>query len=80
MDPVTSTALHRLIHQRSVVKVLPITVALRGFPVVTIDGDAAAARALLRAMVCQLAVLHSPEHVKIAAVVRPEETVESYEQ
>ena len=72
LDPVTSTALHRLIHQRSVVKVLPITVALRGFPVVTIDGDASAARALLRAMVCQLAVLHSPEHVKIAAVVRPE--------
>ena len=42
------------------------------FPGITIDGDAVAARALLRAMVCQLAVLHSPEHVKIAAVVRPE--------
>ena len=72
LDPVTSTAVHSLIHRRSVVKLVPIAVALRGFPVITIDGDAVDARALLRAMVCQLAVLHSPEHVKIVAVVRQE--------
>jgi DNA segregation ATPase FtsK/SpoIIIE, S-DNA-T family len=69
LDPVTSTALRRLIHRRAVVKGLPITVALPAFAVINVDGDEAAARALIRAMICQLAVLHSPEHVKIAAVV-----------
>ena len=39
--------------------------------VVTIDGDPTTARALLRAIVCQLAVLHSPEDVRIAAVAGP---------
>jgi DNA segregation ATPase FtsK/SpoIIIE, S-DNA-T family len=75
-DPVTSTALRRFIHQRSVIKDLPAVVALRAFSVITVDGDAAAPRALLRAMVCQLAVLHSPAHLNIAAVVGPEAEIE----
>ena len=71
LDPVTSMALRRLIRNRSVVAKVPIAVALRQFPVVTIGGDDALARALLRAVVCQLAVLHSPEHLRIVAVVGP---------
>ena len=71
LDPVTVTAMRRLVRQRSVVKDVPITVALRAFSVITIDGDAQAARALLRAMACQLSVLHGPEHIAIAAVVGP---------
>ena len=67
VDPVTSTALHRLIHQRSTVNDVPIAVDLRGCSHVRVDGGAG--RALLRAMVCQLAVLHSPDDVKIAAVL-----------
>jgi S-DNA-T family DNA segregation ATPase FtsK/SpoIIIE len=69
LDPVTSTALQRLIRRRSVVADMPVAVPLRSSSAVTVDGDPAAARALLRAMVCQLAVLHSPEDVRIAAVV-----------
>ena len=68
-DPVTSSALHRLMRKSSIVTRLPITVALRTFSAITVEGDSAEARALLRAMVCQLAVLHSPEDVRIAAVV-----------
>ena len=67
VDPVTSTALHRLIDQRSMVNDVPIAVDLRGCSHVSVDGGAE--RALLRAMVCQLAVLHSPDDVKIAAVL-----------
>jgi S-DNA-T family DNA segregation ATPase FtsK/SpoIIIE len=69
LDPVTSSALRRLIRHRSMVSDLPIALALRSFPAITIDGDRAAARALLRAVVCQLAVLHSPDQLGIAAVV-----------
>ncbi|WP_102141756.1 type VII secretion protein EccCa [Mycobacterium hubeiense] len=68
-DPVTSTALQRLLDAGSAVPGLPITVMLRDAGVVTIDGEASQARAVLRAIICQLAMLHSPEHLKIAAVV-----------
>ena len=69
VDPVTSAALHRMIHQRAMVDDVPIAVDLGGCPHVSVDGGAPAARALLRAVVCQLAVLHGPDDVKIAAVV-----------
>jgi DNA segregation ATPase FtsK/SpoIIIE, S-DNA-T family len=72
VDPVTSAALHRMIEQRAMVNDVPIAVDLRGCPHVGVDGGAAAARALLRAVTCQLAVLHSPDDVKIAAVVSDE--------
>jgi S-DNA-T family DNA segregation ATPase FtsK/SpoIIIE len=69
VDPVTSMALRRLIQRRSVVADVPIAVALRSFSVITIEGDEVAARGLARAMVCQLATLHSPEFLKVVAVV-----------
>ncbi len=71
LDPVTSSALQRLIRRRSVVADVPVAVPLRSYSAVAVDGDPPAARALLRAMICQLAVLHSPEDVRIAAVVGP---------
>ena len=67
-DPVIATALRRFIQTHSRV-VAPVAVELPGSPTVTIHGDVAAARGLLRAMVCQLAVLHPPDQVLIAAVV-----------
>ncbi len=71
LDPVTSSALQRLIRRRSVVADVPVVLSLRTFSALTVDGDPTAARALLRAIVCQLAVLHSPEDVRVAAVVCP---------
>ncbi|MED5812657.1 type VII secretion protein EccCb [Mycolicibacterium sp. 050232] len=68
-DPVTVSALAQLIRRRSTVTDVPLTLNLSGFGLVTVGGPADAARALLRAMVCQLATSHSPRHVRIAAVV-----------
>lgn len=68
-DPIIVDAVRRLVRQRSVVNDVPVTVALFAFRAVTIVGEMAAARALLRAVICQLAVLHAPDHVAIAAVV-----------
>jgi len=71
LDPVTSNEVNRLIRSRSTVTELPVAIALNELPVVTVRGDISVARDLLRAVMCQLAVLHSPDHVRIAAVVDP---------
>ena len=67
-DPVTATALHSFMRTHSTI-VAPIAIGLRGSPRVTIDGDANAARGTLRAMICQLAVLHPPDQLLIVAAV-----------
>ena len=69
VDPVTAEALQRLIATRSTVPNLPVVIDVREHPRITVGGDVAVARGLARAMICQLAVLHGPQHVKIAAVV-----------
>ncbi len=68
-DLVTATALRRFLQTHSAVPDAPIAIELRGLEAVTLDGDAMHARALVRAMICQLAVLHSPGLVLIAAAV-----------
>ncbi len=42
---------------------------MRGGQGLTIDGDPAVVRGLLRAMICQLAVLHAPDHLWIVGVI-----------
>lgn len=73
-DPVTTTAVKRLVRCRSLVDDMPIALALRRFPVIAVDGDLERARALVRAMVCQLTTLHSPADVAVAAVVEARTT------
>ncbi|OBG22374.1 type VII secretion protein EccC [Mycobacterium sp. 852002-51057_SCH5723018] len=68
-DPVTAVALRRFVDTHSTVAEVPVTVGLRAVGTVTVDGDADAARGLLRALVCQLAVLHPPDQLLIAAAV-----------
>jgi S-DNA-T family DNA segregation ATPase FtsK/SpoIIIE len=69
LDPVGVAALQRFLRMHSTVANAPIAISIRGQSVMGIRGDSRQARALLRAMLCQLAVLHSPATVLIAAVV-----------
>ena len=69
LDPVTGGALRRFLLTHSTVPDAPIAIDLRGLEAVTVGGKATHARALLRAMICQLAVLHSPSLILIAAVI-----------
>jgi len=69
LDPVTGSALRRFLQTHSTVPHAPIAIDLRALQAVTVGGSATQARALVRAMVCQLAVLHSPSLVLIAAAV-----------
>ncbi|HEY1841419.1 MAG TPA: type VII secretion protein EccCa [Mycobacterium sp.] len=68
-DPVGATALRHFLSAHSTISNAPIAISLRGVAVVSVGGDATRARALLRATICQLAVMHSPRLVLIAAAV-----------
>lgn len=68
-DPVTASALAQLIRRRSTVADAPWTVDLASFGRIGVFGPHQRARALLRAMICQLATAHSPRHLRIAAIV-----------
>jgi S-DNA-T family DNA segregation ATPase FtsK/SpoIIIE len=68
-DPVTATAARRFLRAHSWVSGAPVTVGIDTTAAITIDGDLAAARALIRAMLCQLTALHSPADVRLVAVV-----------
>jgi DNA segregation ATPase FtsK/SpoIIIE, S-DNA-T family len=71
LDPVTSTELQRLLRNRSTVPDLPVALALKTAAAVTVRGEREDARSLLRAVICQLAVLHCPNHLRIMSVVDP---------
>jgi ESX secretion system protein EccC len=68
-DPVTVTALRRFLQTHSTIDDAPIAIALRELAAVAVGGDSAHARGLVRAMICQLAVLHSPSLLLIIGAV-----------
>ena len=67
LDLVTVGAMKRFVDAHSTVANLPIVIRLSA--VMNIAGDTAQARALVRGMICQLAVMHSPKSVLIASAV-----------
>ncbi|AKK29125.1 type VII secretion protein EccCb [Mycobacterium sp. EPa45] len=67
LDPVTADALRHLVRNHATLDDLPVAVALRGVGVLVVAGDSTGARSLVRAMVCQLATLHSPQIVVMSA-------------
>lgn len=71
LDPVSAAMLRRFVQAHTTVEAAPVAVALRGVLAVSVAGDPERARDLLRAMACQLAVLHDPRDLRIAAVVGP---------
>ncbi|HNM86871.1 MAG TPA: FtsK/SpoIIIE domain-containing protein, partial [Mycobacterium sp.] len=68
-DPVTTAALARLVRAHESHADAPVTVGLADASAIVVTGPAQRARALVRAMICQLAVAHSPADVAVAAAV-----------
>lgn len=68
-DPVTRAALRCFLAAHATIADAPIAIPLRVGGPIAIDGDPTKVRGLLRAMICQLAVWHSPEELLIAGVV-----------
>jgi len=69
LEPVGAAALAEFVRAHSAVADVPIAIALRRFGIVSVCGAAAHARSLLRAMLCQVAMLHGPDEVAVVAVV-----------
>ncbi|HTI22833.1 MAG TPA: type VII secretion protein EccCa [Kutzneria sp.] len=66
LEPLTAIALRRFIRAYRTVSELPIAVGLRSFTSVEFAGEAGPVLALVRAMLCQLAVMHSPDDLRIS--------------
>ncbi|HIW62643.1 MAG TPA: type VII secretion protein EccCa [Candidatus Stackebrandtia excrementipullorum] len=71
LEPMSAMALRRFIKAQSTVRNLPLALTVRGFRRIRVHGDDDAARALVRAMVSQLATFHSPEDLCLVVVADP---------
>ncbi|MCV7421671.1 type VII secretion protein EccCa [Mycobacterium yunnanensis] len=66
-DPVLEEAVDRLLADRSTVLDVPVVVDLQTHARVAVLGPAQDARGVVRAMICQLTVLHGPDAVRVTA-------------
>ncbi|MFJ3879639.1 type VII secretion protein EccCa [Streptomyces sp. NPDC090077] len=71
LEPLAAGAMQRFLKVHSSLDGLPVAVSIRAFYHVTVSGEAESARGAARAMVAQLATLHSPEDLVVAVVVAP---------
>ncbi|WP_241237041.1 type VII secretion protein EccCa [Georgenia faecalis] len=76
LDPVTASALHRLLKTHRVQPRLPSTVLLSGFARIELTGPAEHVRALARSMVCSAATSTAPANLTIAVVTSAAEREE----
>jgi S-DNA-T family DNA segregation ATPase FtsK/SpoIIIE len=65
LDPLCAGALRRFVRAYGSVPGLPVGVSLRSFARVALAGEPDAVYGMLRAMIAQLAVFHSPDDVRI---------------
>ena len=75
LEPLSALALRRFITTYSAVPDLPLAMAVNGFSRVHIRGDERA-RGLVRAVLAQLATLQSPDDLRIAVCVGPEQRMD----
>jgi S-DNA-T family DNA segregation ATPase FtsK/SpoIIIE len=76
LDPLSAHALRRFIRAYSTVPEQPIALYLRSWARVLLRGEDEAVRGLVRAMLAQLAMFHSPEEMWIALCVSDERRAE----
>ncbi|MFC4065164.1 type VII secretion protein EccCa [Actinoplanes subglobosus] len=72
LEPLTAIALRRFVRAHSAVPKLPLALQLRAFTRVVLRGEREPVGGLTRAVLAQLAVLHSPDDLRIAVVAAPE--------
>ncbi|AWS46456.1 type VII secretion protein EccCa [Streptosporangium sp. 'caverna'] len=65
LDALSAGALRRFVRAHSTVSELPVAVALHSFARINLTGDPLAVRELVRAMIAQMTVFHSPDDMRI---------------
>ncbi|MGW1835236.1 type VII secretion protein EccCa [Streptomyces sp. NPDC002067] len=78
LEPLAAHALRRFIRAYTSVADQPIALYLRGYARVQLRGDDETARAMVRALIGQLAVFHAPEELRLAACTS-KDTLEHWE-
>lgn len=68
LEPVAAVSLRRFVRGRSIIRDLPIAVAVRGFPVISVSGDRDRARALACSIIMQLCTFHGPDVLRVGVV------------
>lgn len=68
LEPIATLALRRFVRAHSIVPDLPVSIALRSFAAVGLQGEKEDVRGLARAMLAQMAAFHSPDDLLIAVV------------
>ncbi|WP_345702097.1 type VII secretion protein EccCa [Kitasatospora terrestris] len=77
LEPLCAHALRRFIHAYGTVDDQPMAIHLRGFAHVLLrSDDPAAARAMARAVLAQLAAVHGPDELTVAVVTAGEQRAE----
>ncbi|HET9897938.1 MAG TPA: type VII secretion protein EccCa [Streptosporangiaceae bacterium] len=71
LDPLCAGALRRFIRAHSSVPGLPIGISLRAFARIALSGDTETVYGMVRAMIAQLAILHSPDDLRISVCAAP---------
>lgn len=74
LEPLCASALRRFLRAYTVVDAMPVAVYLRGFARISFDGDTQTTRAIVRAIIAQLATFHSPEDLWIVVLTASEKT------
>jgi S-DNA-T family DNA segregation ATPase FtsK/SpoIIIE len=72
LEPMCALALRRFITTYAVVPDLPIVMALNGFSAIYLRGDAERGRALCRALLAQIATMHTPDDLLVAVCASPD--------
>jgi S-DNA-T family DNA segregation ATPase FtsK/SpoIIIE len=72
LDPLCAGALRRFVRTHSSVPALPVSVSLGSVTRVCLTGDEAARDGLVRALIAQLAVSHSPRDVSVVVCASPD--------
>ncbi len=68
LEPLSSHALRRFIRAYGTVPDQPVAAYLRAYARVLLRGEPAAARAMVRSLLCQAATFHAPEDLRIVVV------------
>ncbi len=66
LDPLCAGALRRFVRAHNSVPGLPVGISLRSFARIAPTGEPEAVHGMLRAMIAQLAIFHSPDDVRIS--------------
>ena len=76
LEPLSARALRRFIAAYGTVGDLPTAIFMRGFAHVQLEGDAACARGLTRAILGQLVTFHSPDDLRVIVCASPDRSEE----